>query len=78
MTARRVKQWLASVGTKPLFIEPGVRGRPSATVCLKQRSSADWQIAENRTDLKATWTYSALLVQVLVKNYYRQVFEMHS
>ena len=23
MTARRVKQWLASVGTKPLFIEPG-------------------------------------------------------
>jgi len=23
MTARRVKQWLPSVGTKPLFIEPG-------------------------------------------------------
>jgi transposase InsO family protein len=23
MTARRVQQWLASVGTKPLFIEPG-------------------------------------------------------
>ena len=23
MTARRVKRWLASVGTKPLFIEPG-------------------------------------------------------
>ena len=23
MTARRVKSWLASVGTKPLFIEPG-------------------------------------------------------
>jgi transposase InsO family protein len=23
MTARRVKKWLASVGTKPLFIEPG-------------------------------------------------------
>ncbi len=23
MTARRVKQWLASVGTQPLFIEPG-------------------------------------------------------
>ena len=23
MTARRVKQWLAAVGTKPLFIEPG-------------------------------------------------------
>ncbi len=23
MTARRVKQWLHSVGTKPLFIEPG-------------------------------------------------------
>ena len=23
MTARRVRQWLASVGTKPLFIEPG-------------------------------------------------------
>jgi transposase InsO family protein len=23
MTARRVKQWLASVGTRPLFIEPG-------------------------------------------------------
>ena len=23
MTARRVKQWLASVGSKPLFIEPG-------------------------------------------------------
>jgi putative transposase len=23
MTARRVKHWLASVGTKPLFIEPG-------------------------------------------------------
>jgi hypothetical protein len=46
MTARRVKQWLQTVGTQPLFIEPGSLWATRRSSIFRQvtaRShSSDW------------------------------------